>query len=235
MSVVGAEEEYTIEELAALFGLPSSTVRMYQTRRLLPPPDRRGRRTVYGPEHVQRLRQITRLKSHGYSLAAIGHLFRALESGLDLADVISHPELAEAVRLEPVDPSTLTAEIFGPDVAFDPELFRKAAELGLVQIADDGSVQVNRRALELGAAVIRMGIPPDAVLAELDTLLELTDQIAARFRRLFETHLSDDGDEGPDDRYERLVALARQVVDYALRRSLARTRLLTDEPPTQGS
>ncbi len=234
MRSVGTDESYTIEELARLFDLPSSTIRLYQTRGLLPPPSRQGRRTVYGPEHVRRLRQIHQLKDHGYSLAAIGHLFRALESGLDLADVLSHPELVETIRLEPIDPTALTAEIFGPETTFDPELFRKAAELGLVEIGDDGTVQVNRRALELGAAVIKMGIPPDAVLDELDALLQLTDQIALRFRRLFEAHLATSEDE---DSEKRLVALARQVVDYALRRSLARVRLLDNptEPPAQGS
>jgi len=56
----------TIDDLARSAGLPVRTIREYQTMRLLPPPDRRGRVGIYGTEHVQRLNLIGRLQRRGY-------------------------------------------------------------------------------------------------------------------------------------------------------------------------
>jgi len=42
------EGQLTIEELASQAGTATTTVRMYQSRGLLPPPERRGRIGYYG-------------------------------------------------------------------------------------------------------------------------------------------------------------------------------------------
>ena len=51
----------TVDELAQRTGVPSSTIRMYQTRGLLPKPRRDGRVGRYGPAHLARLELIGQL------------------------------------------------------------------------------------------------------------------------------------------------------------------------------
>ena len=63
--------EATIDELGREFDIPASTVRMYQNRRLLPPPERRGRVGFYNDEHRSRLRMIAALQDRGFSLAVV--------------------------------------------------------------------------------------------------------------------------------------------------------------------
>ncbi|HVF07604.1 MAG TPA: MerR family transcriptional regulator, partial [Actinomycetota bacterium] len=62
---------YRVDQLAARCDLSVDTVRYYQSRGLLPPPEREGRVAWYGPEHARRLAQIRSLQSKGLTLAAI--------------------------------------------------------------------------------------------------------------------------------------------------------------------
>jgi len=61
----------TLEDLSAATGMTARNVRAYQTKGLLPPPARQGRRSVYGTEHLRRLRAIERARAHGASLSLI--------------------------------------------------------------------------------------------------------------------------------------------------------------------
>jgi DNA-binding transcriptional MerR regulator len=62
---------HTIDELAHEFQVPVSTLRMYQHRGLVPPPERRGRIGYYGAEHRARLKLVGELQARGFSLAGI--------------------------------------------------------------------------------------------------------------------------------------------------------------------
>lgn len=65
----------SIGEICAALGLSPRTVRYYEELGLLPGVRRRsGGRRVYGPDEVQRLRFIQRLKALGLSLAEIREL-----------------------------------------------------------------------------------------------------------------------------------------------------------------
>src|SRR5690242_20679892 len=82
------EQRMTVDELARRAGTVSSTVRLYQSRGLLPPPARAGRMAFYGPGHLARLRLIGQLQERGFSLAAIKELVESWEAGRDLAAVL---------------------------------------------------------------------------------------------------------------------------------------------------
>jgi DNA-binding transcriptional MerR regulator len=75
------EPRYTIDELALAAGLPSRTVRHYQSEGALPPPRRLGRAALYGPAHLERLRLIGRLQDRGLRLDAIRDALRQVERG----------------------------------------------------------------------------------------------------------------------------------------------------------
>ncbi len=53
---------YTIDELAHTVGMPSRTIRFYNTQGLLPPPVMQGRVAYYDDQHVTTLHLIKELK-----------------------------------------------------------------------------------------------------------------------------------------------------------------------------
>src|SRR5688572_15485820 len=92
----------TIDELAQRAGTKTSTIRMYQTRGLLPGPELQGRVGFYDDSHLTRLRMIARLQDRGYSLAAIKDLVDGWDHGDNLADVLGVIQVSE--------PAEITAE-----------------------------------------------------------------------------------------------------------------------------
>jgi DNA-binding transcriptional MerR regulator len=78
---------HTIDELARLSGIPSRTIRFYNTAGLLPPPVMRGRVAYYNQEHVLALHIIKDLREQqNLSLEAIKHLLeiRAREGDVQM-------------------------------------------------------------------------------------------------------------------------------------------------------
>ena len=70
-----ARDLLTISEVRERTGLSPRTLRYYEELGLLPGVRRRaGGRRVYGPDELERLRFIQRLKTLGLSLAQIGEL-----------------------------------------------------------------------------------------------------------------------------------------------------------------
>lgn len=80
--VAAVEEElYTIDELAAVTGVPSRTIRFYQSKGTLPAPERRGRVAYYDASHVERLSIIAELQDRGLRLDAIRDALQQIEQG----------------------------------------------------------------------------------------------------------------------------------------------------------
>jgi DNA-binding transcriptional MerR regulator len=221
----------TIEELARAAGTATSTVRMYQSRGLLPPPERRGRVGYYDDGHLARLRLIAQLQEEGFSLASIKQLVDAWESGRSLDDVLGleaqvtaawSPE--QPVRLQPERYN----ELFGDQVV-SPENFARAVEMDLVAFEDGEIIVMSPKLLEIGAELARAGIPVDETLDELEVLQGLAATIADRFTGVFERHVwarfvaagLPAGEVGALTRsLERLGVLAEEVVEITLRTSL---------------
>jgi DNA-binding transcriptional MerR regulator len=229
----GPDQHLTIDELARRAGIATSTVRMYQTKGVLPPPRREGRVGYYGAGHLARLRLIGQLQEEGYSLTSIGRLVDAWESGRSLDDVLGlEMQIAdvwgveEPVRMRPEE----LASHF-PDGALTPDFAQGAIAMGLVGVDGDDLVVHSPRLLEIGSELAQLGLSGDEVLDELRTLHEATKRIAERFTSLFERHLwrpfverGLPGDEirNLTDVLQRLSSLAEGVVNISLRESLRR-------------
>lgn len=82
-----ADELFTIDELAAATGVPSRTIRFYQSKGTLPAPERRGRVAYYKAEHVERLKVIAELQDRGLRLDAIRDALQQVEKGGDSLQV----------------------------------------------------------------------------------------------------------------------------------------------------
>jgi DNA-binding transcriptional MerR regulator len=81
-------KKFTLDEIARAAGTTGRNVRALQTLGLLQRPHLVGRTGFYGEDHLTRLRAILRLQSQGFSLAGIAYLFKALEAGLTLEQVL---------------------------------------------------------------------------------------------------------------------------------------------------
>jgi DNA-binding transcriptional MerR regulator len=64
-------KRYSVEDLADEAGVSIDLIRSYQSKGLVPAPKHEGRRAWYDGRHLRRLRQISDLKSQGYSLRMI--------------------------------------------------------------------------------------------------------------------------------------------------------------------
>jgi DNA-binding transcriptional MerR regulator len=81
------QPSFTIDDLASVARVPSRTIRFYQSRGALMPPEIRGRVAYYGKLHVDRLKLIAQLQDRGLSIDAIRDLLKTIERGeIDLAE-----------------------------------------------------------------------------------------------------------------------------------------------------
>jgi DNA-binding transcriptional MerR regulator len=221
----------TIDALAQRSGTPSSTIRLYQAKGLLPGPEKEGRVGYYGREHLARLRLIAELQEKGFSLASIGGLVDAWEAGQGLNDVLGlEAQVAvtwgeeEALLLRPEE---LAARF--PGGALPADVIERTLRMGLISIEGDRVVVKNPRMLEVGSELAELGVPLGPIIDDLEALQEVLDQVAVRFTRLFEEHLwapfVEAGLPGGDlpeltTNLQHLSRLAESVVANVLRQAL---------------
>jgi DNA-binding transcriptional MerR regulator len=80
-------QSWTIDELAALFGLTVRTTRYYASLGLMPPPQRRGRMAYYDERHRARLELVQTLQEQGMTLAAIESHLRHIAVDTPVAEI----------------------------------------------------------------------------------------------------------------------------------------------------
>jgi DNA-binding transcriptional MerR regulator len=226
-------DEMRLDDLARSAGVPSTTVRLYQSKGLLAPPRLQGRTGWYDDSHLRRLRLIARLQDDGFSLAGISSLIEAWESGSGIDALVGVEAHLDELLGEPHAETVAAADLLDrfPEGSMTPDLVQRAGALGLVELLDDGTFRVaDRRFLDTGAALARLGVPIDVILDEWDALTVHTDAIAGRFIDVFERHLAPaDWRDGlsPEHADElartmaQLQVLARHVLAAALDRSIA--------------
>lgn len=226
--------EYRLDELAREADVASTTVRLYQSKGLLAPPRLEGRTGWYDDTHLTRLRLIARLQEEGHSLSGIADLLDKWEQGRGLDAVIGIEAELESLlggaHAVVVDPPELLGRF--PVDSMTPDLMRRAVELGLISTTADGRVRIqDRRFLDAGSTLAQAGVPLGIILDEWGVLVAHTDDVAARFIDVFETHLAPPGwREGLDAERARELAstlaqlqtTARQVLAAALDASIAR-------------
>jgi DNA-binding transcriptional MerR regulator len=204
--------DLTIDELARQAGTRTSTVRLYQTRGLLPPPAIRGRIGYYSPGHLARLRVIERLQQRGFSLASIKELLENWAQGASLAAVLD-PEQELATFGEPTEISQADFAALFPDGHVDPQVVKRAQGLGLLSFDPArGMVKVPSRAfLEIGRQLAAYNIPAERSVAEFALLAQDARRIAERFAAMFREFVNP-GDEAVSAAADRMRTLAAMAV-----------------------
>ena len=149
---------WRIDDLARQADTTVDTIRFYQREGLLPAGERVGRTKHYGPEHLDRIRQIRDLQSRRFSLAAIKAVLTIDRQ--DLVEGIFAGEGGLSYSLDDlVERSTLSAEVierlravgllrdpveFGRAAydSTDLDMLRAAAELQRLRLPDDVLVEL---------------------------------------------------------------------------------------------
>ncbi|MBE9375802.1 MerR family transcriptional regulator [Saccharopolyspora sp. HNM0983] len=208
-----ADEELTIDELAARAGVTVRTVRFYASRGLLPPPRLRGRTGLYGGDHLARLDLIRELQVLGFTLSAIErHLERipdeAAPEELALQRALIAPWTDE--HAEDLDRHELDRRA---GRRLDDRLLEQLVQLGILQhLPDSEQVRLPSPAmLDVGLRILDLELPPEMLVHAKDIVEQHTAQIATELRELFAANLLRPYVERgrPDDERERM----RQVTD----------------------
>jgi len=229
--------DYTVGELATASGLSVDTIRYYQSRGLLDPPRREGRRGVYGDSHLQRLRRIRDLASQGLSLDVIGRL---LESGADSVDgrLLQAVEAARSSR-------QLTLAELSAETGVPEALLRSAEAAGLwgAEAGPDGEARYDESDAELvrlGLAVLESGLPLDRLLAIATEHARNVEATVDKAIDLFNDAVRRSPDADVDaivDTFTKLLPAATSLVALHFRRTLiaaGRTRLAREAAQSGG-
>lgn len=179
--------ERRVEELAAEAGVSVDTIRYYQSRGLLPAPERRGRIAIYDDEHLSCLRRIRSLQERGLPLRVIGGV---LAGELDDADL----GLAEAVAAAtaPGD-ATYTLDQLAEASGVPTALLRSVEQAGLLIGRElDGLLRYSSDDLEVvrnGLALLDAGLPLQDLLDLASAYDAAARTIAGRAVAMFDEHI----------------------------------------------
>jgi DNA-binding transcriptional MerR regulator len=171
------DRELTVDELAREAGTTVRNVRVYQDRGLLPPPERRGRVGLYGPDHLRRLRLVLRMLERGYPLAAIRELVEAWEERRDLGSVLGLEEAITA-PYQAEGPRRETAARFRELLGGDEVAATRALEIGLGRLDGDDVVIPNPRFFDVGLELLSEGFPPRAMVEVAAGIARSMDDVA---------------------------------------------------------
>jgi DNA-binding transcriptional MerR regulator len=205
-----------VDELAATAGVSVDTVRFYQTKGLLPAPEREGRSAWYSDAHIERLERIRALKEKGFTLAAIR---RFVEGELDKAD----EALVEAlVSSAPQAGGTelLSRDDLSRETGVPPTLLSAIEREGLLSPrGSDEDPRYSRddvAAVRAGLALLGAGLPLSELLALARGHDQAMRQTADRAVDLFLRFVRDPiraGAENETEAAAKLVEAFRNMLD----------------------
>jgi DNA-binding transcriptional MerR regulator len=184
----GSPNGFTIEELSFRSGVTTRSIRDYQTRGLLPPPQlRAGQRSAfYEPEHLARLRVIGRMQERGHSLEGIKKLLEALDSGKTLQQLLG---VESAVAEVSADHSvTMSESEFRQKVPKEMDadaLIQMLRQAGLLVREGEQLRVPYPDLLRLGTKAAASGMPLNALLMEYSRISRDVNGIAKRCVALF--------------------------------------------------
>jgi len=239
---------YRVEELAQHCEVSVDTVRYYQARGLLGPPEREGRVAWYGDPHVARLGRIRELKERGCSLAMVARILDgaldADEQALAVALAGSLPGDGDGDGERPLSVDDLAAR-----TEVGPPLLEALVREGLLVPRDDSATPYTAAdvaAVEAGVALLASGVPLSELLALAREHDAAVRAVAERAVDLFARYVRDpvrdaaaDDDEAAEAVVGALVSMlpaTERVVTHHFRRRLlaaARARIEGREPAGQ--
>ena len=164
------------------------TVRYYQSRGLLPQPEREGRVAWYGPAHAERIRQIRSLQKKGLTLAAIERVVRG-ELGAADADLAAAVAAERGERADELLDLDEFAARSGVPASLIQAVEREGIRLGR---SADGRTRYTSGDIELVRTALRLlefGLPLGDLLGLARDADEAMRGLAERAVDLFDEHV----------------------------------------------
>src|SRR5262245_33330000 len=220
--------QYRVEQLASAAGIRVDTIRFYQARGLLAPPERRGRVAYYGSAHLARLREIQRLARDGFKLEQIARLLAA--STPSARDDRQRGARRAAPRRSRATTGGLLTALLEEDASARSYSRAELAELsgvsepllataqagGLLQpVHVDGEERFSEADLGMcraAAVIFGAGFPIQELLGLASDHAHAIEATAERAVAIFERRARTGGDTAPD-----LATLCRQLLPEATR------------------
>ncbi|HVD41946.1 MAG TPA: MerR family transcriptional regulator [Solirubrobacterales bacterium] len=176
----------TIGELARRTGMTIRNIRAHQTRGLLPPPEVHGRTGYYNQGHVARIELTREMQAEGLNLEAIRRVLESSEGSsremVDFARAIRAPFEDETPEI--FEESELASD-WGVE-KFDPDLAARAERMGIMRQLPDGKIEViSPRLQRAGAALIELGVSPQAAVETAESLRRASEKVSRTFVELF--------------------------------------------------
>jgi DNA-binding transcriptional MerR regulator len=181
--------DFQIEELSRRTGMTVRSLRSYQSRRLLPPPEVRGRTGYYDERHVSRIELIKELQSEGFKLDSLARMLDegALSDGDLLRFTRSVRGMFRATEGQIATVEDLVRRFRIDDPASAAPLLDRAQKLGLLsQVGDDAYEELAPRLIQAGAhAIETLGLELDEALDIVVQLRKHAEGVARLYLELY--------------------------------------------------
>jgi DNA-binding transcriptional MerR regulator len=166
--------DFSIEELSRRTGMTVRSLRSYQSRRLLPPPEVRGRTGYYDERHVARIELIKDLQSEGFKLESLSRMLD--EGGLSDAELLRFTRSVRGMfsttegQIATVE--DLVRRFKVDDLESATTVIARAEKLGLFRkVGDDSYEELAPRLIEAGEQAI------DTLSLDLGEALDIVGQL----------------------------------------------------------
>jgi DNA-binding transcriptional MerR regulator len=183
-----SEPGFVVEELSRRTGITVRSLRSYQSRKLLPPPEVRGRTGYYDERHVARIELIKDLQSEGFKLESIARMLD--EGGRSDADLLRFTRSVKGLFSSSEGSITSVEEVgdrFGVAADAVPGVVARAEKLGLVrQVSEVTYEEVAPRLLAAGEQAVKvLGLDALAALDVVGQLRKHSEGVARVYLDLF--------------------------------------------------
>lgn len=203
-----------VDELAARADTSVDTIRFYQSKGLLDPPQRDGRVGWYSNDHLERLRRIRSLKAQGFSLASIAKL---LGGGLDPADSALVAAVLDRTEGPREGSGSLTLDELASATGVSVALLEAVVREGLFGNPDRARfTPADAAAVQAGLRLLESGLPLSELLALARRHDRVTKELASNAVDLFVRFVRDGvlaSEGGEDEAGTRLVEAFEQMLE----------------------
>ena len=206
------EATYTIDQLAAHTGVPSRTIRFYQSKGALPAPVRRGRKAYYDARHVERLGLIARLQDRGLQIRAIRNLLDQLDCGqASLEDWLGFEAELRTPWSEDVPQLMSEEELQERLAGRPPGLLAALVKAGLLEREANQYLARSPALLKMVLTLEANGIDVETAHAATGILARHLSKAASELSLHFQEHIGERIREGALDNSGQLLSALKPV------------------------